>query len=296
MNVEQLETFLDLLESRNFNHTSDRLGLAQSSVSARIRALETSLGATLFERGRRGATPTPAGLRFEEHARLLLASWYQARRDLSTVSGDNAPLRISGQISLLRTVLVNWVTQLQDIEAIDVQADYSTQIVRDLLTGTLDIGLLYAPRYLPDLVVRHVSDEPFLMVSSSAQDLSQVKVEDYINTGYTDFFSRAHVELLPHLSFSRLNVGNEELALELLHRTGGSLYLPASLARVLCREKTSLTIVKNAPVISQPVYSAVHVRRQFDSRIIDALAALDKVVSVDELLEKRDNKGQANIN
>jgi len=288
MNIEQLETYLDLLESRNFNQTSDRLGLAQSSVSARIRALEKSLGATLFERGRLGATPTPSGLRFEEHARLLLASWYQARRDISSVSGDNAPLRISGQISLLRTFLVNWVTQLQDVEAIDVQADYSNQIIRDLLTGTLDIGLLYAPRYLPDLVVRHVVDEPFLMVSSCAQVLCEVKVEEYINTGYTDFFSRTHVELLPHLSFSRLNVGNEELAVELLHRTGGSLYLPATLAHTLCKEKPDLAVVENAPVISQPVYSAVHLRRQFDSRIIDALAALDKVVTVGELSDTKE--------
>jgi len=279
MNIEQLETFLDLLESRNFNQTSDRLGLAQSSVSARIRALEKSVDATLFERGRQGAIPTQSGLKFEEHARLLLASWYQARRDISKVSGDNAPLRIAGQLSLLRTILVNWVSQLQEVDAIDVQADYSNQIIRDLLTGTLDIGLLYAPRYLPDLIVRHVSDEPFLMVSSCARLLNEVKIEEYINTGYTEFFSRSHVELLPHLSFGRLNVGNEELAVELLHRTGGSLYLPATLARTVCSENADLTMIENAPVISQPVYSAVHVRRQFDSRIIDALAALKDVVS-----------------
>jgi len=278
MNVEQLETFLDLLESRNFNQSSDRLGMAQSSVSARIKALEKSLDTTLFERGRQGAMPTQSGVRFEEHARLLLASWYQARRDVSTVSGERATLRMSGQMSLMRTTLVNWVTQLQEVEAIDVQADYSNQIIRDLLTGSLDIGLLYAPRYLPDLVVQHVSDEPFLMVSSCARFLNQVQIEEYINTGYTDFFSRTHVELLPHLSFGRLNVGNEELAVELLHRKGGSLYLPAALADTLCRETADVNVVENAPVISQPVYSAVHLRRQFDSRIIDALAVLHEVV------------------
>jgi len=283
MNIEQLETFLDLLETRNFNQTADRLGLAQSTISARIRALEKSLDTTLFETGRQGATPTQSGLRFEEHARLLLASWYQARRDMSTVSGDNAPLRISGQLSLLRTILVNWVSQLQAIEAIDVQADYSNQIIRDLLTGSLDIGLLYAPRYLPDLVVRHVCDEPFFMVSSCAQVLSEVKVEEYINTGYTDFFSRTHVELLPHLSFSRLNVGNEELAVELLHRKGGSLYLPATLARSVCSANSDLNMVESAPVISQPIYSTVHLRRQFDVRIIEALAALDLVVKDGQL-------------
>ena len=111
MDVKLVETFLDLFESRNFNRTADRLDLTQSSVSGRIKALEAAVGAQLFERGRTGAAPTPAGFRFEPHARLLMATWEQARRDAGAGPNRDRLLRLAGQISLKRSVLVEWALE-----------------------------------------------------------------------------------------------------------------------------------------------------------------------------------------
>lgn len=286
MNAELLETFLDVFESRNFNRSSDRLGIAQSSVSARITALEKSLQTRLFERGRQGAIPTPAGVRFEEHARLILASWDHARRDVGAAPGFKSVLRLAGQFSLMRSVLVDWVINLRRLHddlAIDLQADYSNQIVRDLLGGTLDIGLLYSPRNLPDLVVQQEGIENFQMVSSLVTELKNVRIEEYIKTGYTSFFVRSHDELLPHLSSNLIAVGNEELSIELLNRIGGTSYLPATLANELCSGASGLKFVHDAPVISQPVYSVVHVRRQYDPATIQALSILRDVIATKKL-------------
>jgi DNA-binding transcriptional LysR family regulator len=41
MNIEQIETFLDLCDTRSFNQTAERLGVTQSTISGRVRALET---------------------------------------------------------------------------------------------------------------------------------------------------------------------------------------------------------------------------------------------------------------
>src|SRR5687767_10032661 len=81
VHIEQIQTFLDLVETRSFGLTGERLGITQSTVSARISALERSLGSTLFYRGRGGTSPTPAGRRFEEHARSMTASWGLARQE-----------------------------------------------------------------------------------------------------------------------------------------------------------------------------------------------------------------------
>lgn len=286
MNAELLETFLDVFESRNFNRSSDRLGIAQSSVSARITSLEKSLHTRLFERGRQGATPTPAGVRFEEHARLILASWDHARRDVGAAPGVKSVLRLAGQFSLMRSVLVDWVINLREIHddlAVDLQADYSKQIVRDLLGGTLDIGLLYSPRNLPDLVVQQEGIETFRMVSNMVTELQQVRIEEYIKTGYTRFFTRSHDELLPHLSSNLIAVGNEELSIELLNRIGGTSYLPTTLAKTLCNKASSFDYVQHAPVISQPIYSVVHVRRQYDPATVYALSILREVISTKKL-------------
>ena len=61
MNRQLLLTYMDVLETRNFNRTAERLGIMQSTVSARIAALEKSVGRRLFTRSRAGTDLTTAG-------------------------------------------------------------------------------------------------------------------------------------------------------------------------------------------------------------------------------------------
>ncbi|WP_244501864.1 LysR family transcriptional regulator [Stappia sp. ES.058] len=53
-------------EHLNFRHAAAALGVTQSSVSARIKALEETLGIRLFERHHRGVRVTEAGRVFIE--------------------------------------------------------------------------------------------------------------------------------------------------------------------------------------------------------------------------------------
>ncbi|EKD61788.1 MAG: Transcriptional regulator, LysR family, partial [uncultured bacterium] len=71
MQIELLDTFLDLVETRSFHRTAERLNVTQSTVSARVQTLEAAVGARLFTRSRAGTDLTTEGLRFESHARLL---------------------------------------------------------------------------------------------------------------------------------------------------------------------------------------------------------------------------------
>jgi DNA-binding transcriptional LysR family regulator len=106
MNLDLIDTFLDLLETGNFNRTAERLETTQSTISGRVEALEQAVGAKLFQRGRAGAIPTPSGLRFEQHARALKAGWAHARRDIGGLERYEGSLRVSGQFSLMRTLFL----------------------------------------------------------------------------------------------------------------------------------------------------------------------------------------------
>ena len=59
MQPEQIETFLDLCQTRSFNRTAERLGVTQSTVSGRVAALEEVLEVRLFDRSRAGTALTP---------------------------------------------------------------------------------------------------------------------------------------------------------------------------------------------------------------------------------------------
>lgn len=61
-----LVQFIAVAEHLNFRHAAKALGVSQSSVSARVKALEDNLGILLFERHARGVRLTDAGRHFME--------------------------------------------------------------------------------------------------------------------------------------------------------------------------------------------------------------------------------------
>ncbi|MFC4149844.1 LysR family transcriptional regulator [Micromonospora mangrovi] len=80
MDLDRVTAFVVAAERMNFTVAAEELGLAQPSLSARIRALEADLGVELFSRRRRQVALTPAGHEFLRHARALLALAQEAVR------------------------------------------------------------------------------------------------------------------------------------------------------------------------------------------------------------------------
>jgi DNA-binding transcriptional LysR family regulator len=119
MNIEQIETFLDLCDTRSFNQTAERLGVTQSTISGRVRALETALNCRLLERSRAGTALTTEGLRFEPHARAMRLAWRDGVQDARGAGSAARTARIGIQHDLLGDSVADWVTVLQERDAAD---------------------------------------------------------------------------------------------------------------------------------------------------------------------------------
>ncbi|WP_256975891.1 LysR family transcriptional regulator [Paenibacillus sp. MY03] len=72
MELSQLEAFLAVCRVLNFTKASDHLHISQSAVTARIKALENSIGKVLFLRDNRNVTLTQAGIAFLPYAERML--------------------------------------------------------------------------------------------------------------------------------------------------------------------------------------------------------------------------------
>jgi DNA-binding transcriptional LysR family regulator len=81
MNLTLIRYFMAVAETGSFTRGAERANVTQPTLSAGIKRLEQSLGASLFERSR-APQLTPAGARFLPRARLLLQEWTAARREL----------------------------------------------------------------------------------------------------------------------------------------------------------------------------------------------------------------------
>ncbi|AZI42486.1 LysR family transcriptional regulator [Deinococcus psychrotolerans] len=74
LSSQHLSALIAVADSGSFSEAALRLGVAQSSVSYAVKAVEKELGVQLFERGRYGARLTPAGSAVLEQARLAAAA------------------------------------------------------------------------------------------------------------------------------------------------------------------------------------------------------------------------------
>ncbi len=99
MNIKTLRHFLLLCETLNFARASARASISASALSRNIRALETELNTTLFERDNRTVELTPEGQKFQRYARDAVGQWEQICFELT----DSAQ-QLRGEVSLYCSV------------------------------------------------------------------------------------------------------------------------------------------------------------------------------------------------
>lgn len=264
MQIELLETFLELMETSSFNATAERLSVTQSTVSSRIQVLEASLGKRLFSRSRAGTKPTAAGLRFAEHARALRHEWNEAKRTVLSTGNFARSMRIGMQNDLAATHIGEWIAEFRKIlpeTAFYIEPDYSTQMCADVLSGELDLAVLYTPRHIPDLHFENMGEVRYRLVSTRTSRLAGIEARDYIFANYSPAFDRAHRQMLPGFSNAPIASGQNSAVCNLLASLGGSAYILEESAMELAAAG-QYRFVTDAPPILQPVFSALHIRNR----------------------------------
>ncbi|MET7519644.1 LysR family transcriptional regulator [Streptomyces sp. NPDC005480] len=131
----ELRILVAVDRERGFSAAAKVLGLTQSAVSHSIRGTERKVGAVLFERGRKGATPTAAGTAAAAHARrvlrLLDTLAAEARgAERGTIAG---PLRIAAFRSAALYMLP---PVLERLTALHPGIEPEVYVVRELGAGT----------------------------------------------------------------------------------------------------------------------------------------------------------------
>jgi DNA-binding transcriptional LysR family regulator len=262
MQVELLDTFLDLMETRSFNATAERMGLSQSTVSSRVQTLESLLGKKLFSRSRAGTKPSAAGLRFADYARTIRREWNEAKRSVQSTGNFARSMRIGLQNDLAATHIGEWIAEFRKAfpeTAFYIEPDYSIQMSADVLSGEMDMAVLFTPRNIPDLHFEQVGEVRYRLVSTHAGSYSELDAKRYIFANITPAFERQHSQIMPDFTSAALTSGQNAAVCGLLTTLGGSAFVLEESANEMAAAR-QCRFVQDIEPISQNVYFAVHLR------------------------------------
>ena len=282
MNIEHIRTFLEIAATGNFHRAAERLYVTQSTVSARIKALEDQLERALFSRSRSGVTLTAAGHHFQRHAVAAVRAWEQARQEVTLPEGYRTSFGIgSSTPELWERFGHRWIRKMRrgapDV-ALRIDVDYSENMLHNLSDGLLDIGIMYEPRSSPGLIVEKLMDERLMLVATTPHDRDEDWQSSYsfIDWGYN--YRVQHYEAFPEMVAPSVSLNLGDTGLKYLLAMGGSAYLTSSLTKPHITEGR-LHRVKRAPVFSRPAY-VVYPEVPADADIMElALTSLHTVTT-----------------
>ncbi|MBN9002739.1 MAG: LysR family transcriptional regulator [Rhizobiales bacterium] len=255
MDTELARTFLTVVAAGNFVSAAERLHVSQSTVSTRIHALESYLGCTLFVRNKAGTALTAAGRQFQRHAATLVRTVEQARHDVGIPKGFSGTLAIGGRIGLWEEFLLHWLPMMREHRptlAIHIESGLEPEIMRGLIEGRIDIGVLYTPQSRPGLKVEKLFDEQLILVSTDPHAAPEPR-ENYVYVEWGPEFYARHSVSFPNFGGAALAANIGWLGLQHVLNNGGSGYFPRRIVQPHL-DAGRLHAIAGAPSFYLPAY------------------------------------------
>lgn len=254
MQVDQIRTFLEVARVGSFQRAAEILNVTQSTVSARIKALEDEMNQVLFRRTRQGAEPNHAGQRFHRYALVIGRAWENARAEARLPQRFRTTFAISAQVSLWERLVLAWLPwmreQAPDV-AIRAEANQSDAIMRRLFDGLLDIGVLYEPRQVAGLAFEPLLQERLILVATG--DRRQDWRGGYVYVDWGVGFATDHAAVWPDLATPALTFSLGDMGLRYILDQGGAGYFPLRVVRPLLQQG-QLRRIRGAPAMQRSAY------------------------------------------
>jgi DNA-binding transcriptional LysR family regulator len=246
--LTDLRLFLNAVESGSITAGAEASGLGLASASARVLAMEGSLGVPLLTREARGVQPTAAGQALVLHARTLLLQLERLQGGMAEHSpGIKVQMRL-----LCSTVAIHEVVpeRLADFllghPHVNVQVEErpGNDVVNALAEGTADVGIvrentdvfeLESFLFQTDRLVLVVPPVHPLVGASQAGavSLTQADLCDVVGlpqgTALQDLWDRRVAQRGRHLNY-RIRVGSFDEQCRLVARGAGIALMPRSTA------------------------------------------------------------------
>ncbi|KQB52741.1 LysR family transcriptional regulator [Pseudomonas endophytica] len=205
-----LRLFIQIAESPSMTQGARKAFMSPAAASARIKNLEESLASRLLYRDSRGVELTPAGQLFLQHARVIMRQVDYMKNEFTEYGAEaSGHIRIfantTAATEFLPEILAGFLAQRPGV-TVDLQERLSRDIVRGVMDGSTDIGIIAGPIKADGLQVIHFSTDQLIVITPLEHPLAQRK-----KIKLTETLSYPHIGL--HEGTTLLRFLNEQVAL-----------------------------------------------------------------------------------
>ncbi|MBZ5599139.1 MAG: LysR family transcriptional regulator [Acidobacteriia bacterium] len=276
MEIDQLETFLAVATFGGFHRAAEALRVSQPAVSARIKALEQSLGVTLFTRSRSGFTLSESGKTLRPYAEQLLRTAALTRQAVHEHQpGKGTPLQIAAALSISVYFLPDVLKRFQRAYPsmiVNIRSGHSKEVLDMVLGEEAEIGLARSLQH-PEVETLSLRDDPLVLVSHAKRGpkhANRARLEQVANWPLI-FYERGSSDwtltsslfraagLVPNVAFE---VDTIETAKRMVERGLGLAFLPQMAVgrEIRLRRLTTIKILNAEPLHRS--LDVIHPRRR----------------------------------
>lgn len=179
MNLSQLEYIVAIDNHRHFVTAAEKCFVTQATLSMMIKKLEEELKLKIFDRSRQPVQPTSEGCEIILRARLILAEVNRLKSYANELEGEMSGELHLGIIPTLAPYLLplflrSFSKKFPDVKLF-IKELVTPEIVKNLKTGDLDIGLLATPLHETHLTEHALFYEEFFVYASGSEKLPKKK-------------------------------------------------------------------------------------------------------------------------
>ena len=148
VNLKQLETFVWVADLGSFRLAAKQLNTTQPNVSARISALENSLGVVTMERDAGSVRLTAKGVELLSHARRVLDSVSNLIEAMDTTDLFDGVVRLGVTEMVANTWLNTFLKQFRSLypnTSLELSVDLAANLERELHDYNIDLAFQSGP-------------------------------------------------------------------------------------------------------------------------------------------------------
>jgi DNA-binding transcriptional LysR family regulator len=243
--LTDLRLFIHIAEASSLTQGARRAFISPAAASVRIKALESQLNSHLLYRDSKGVDLTDAGKKLLQHARLIMRQVGYLKTEFAEFGTDSSGhIRIFANTTavteFLPELLAGFLAARPGV-TVDLRERLSRDIIRGVLDGSTDIGIIAGPVAAKNLQVLHFSTDRLVLVVPKEHELTQrkhIKLRDTVAFHHVGLqegstlqaFVRDQAELLGETLVWRIQLSSFEAVCRMVEAGVGIGVIPESAA------------------------------------------------------------------